>query len=107
MPQTTEILSYLANHVFFPLQLPHGDDSQTAFDRALCDEVFRAANQYCLLAPESDRPRWVTLTAMLANLRILQSDFSKTRISSLIVDMGVGGELSSRYELVLVVSPAV
>ncbi|KAK0446439.1 uncharacterized protein EV420DRAFT_1715929 [Desarmillaria tabescens] len=64
-------LVYIVNHVFLPIQLPHGNDQSQSNDGALCCVVLESAQEYRNMHANPDV--WGPMIKMLHNFEASQS----------------------------------
>ena len=99
-PEDRSTFEYIITHVFFPLQLPDGDDQDINNDRSLSGAIAAAARLYTVHTGES--PQWHGILRMLDNLRDivrLQNLDGSLTISQL-HGMNVGGELFDFHHII-------
>ncbi len=65
-----EELIYVVNHVFLPIQLPHGSDQSQSNDGALCRVVLESAQEYHNVHGNPDI--WEPIIKMLRNFEALR-----------------------------------
>ena len=90
-------LQYIITHVFFPLQLPDGDDHSVRHDHSLAGAIASVARLHSVHVSKADMPQWHSISRMLDNLRaIVQFEgLDRSRTISQLSNMDVGGKLSA------------
>ena len=92
-------LEYIATHVFFPLQLPGGDDRSIRHDCSLVGAITSVLRLYSDRVGQADMPLWHSISRMLDNLRaVVQFEgLDRSQTISQLSSMGVGGKLSNLH----------
>ena len=70
-PEDLSTLEYIVTHVFFPFQLPSGDDQSVRNDCSLAGAIATAGRLYTVHASDTDMPLWHSISRMLDNLRAI------------------------------------
>ena len=87
-------LKYIITHVFFPLQLPDGDDHSVRNDHSLARAIASVAQLHSNHVSEAIAPQWQSISRMLNNLRaVVQFEsLDRSRTISQLSGMKVGGK---------------
>jgi hypothetical protein len=90
-------LQYIVTHVFFPLQLPGGDDRSIRHDCSLAGAITSVLRLYSGHVSKADMPQWHSISRMLDNLQaIVQFEgLDRSQTISQLGSMDTGGKLSS------------
>ena len=98
-PADRSTFEYIITHVFFPLQLPDGDDQDINNDCSLSRAISAAARLYTVHT--SELPQWDGILRMLDNLRatVRSENLDRSLTFSQFQSMDVGGEPFSFYHI--------
>ena len=93
-PGDPSALKYIITHVFFPLQLPDGDDHSIHNDHSLARAIASVAQLHGDHVSKAIAPQWQSISQMLNNLRAVVrfESLDRSRTISQLSDMKVGGK---------------
>ena len=93
-PGDLPTLEYIVTHVFFPVQLPGGDDRSIRHDCSLAGAITSVLRLYSGHVSKADMPQWHSISQMLDNLRaIVQFEgLDRSQTISQLGGMNVGGK---------------
>ena len=91
----SNILRSVVEHVFMPPKLPQaspGGQAEWKMNMALCDNLFRAAQDFLQRLPPSQRPLWMKMIKMMELAhRAAKAPFEEVDLQRTLAEMAVGG----------------
>ena len=94
-------LQYIITHVFFPLQLPEGDDHTTRNSCLLAGAIASVLRLYNDHVDQAKLAQWHSISRMLDNLRAVVEfeSLDRSQTISQLGSMNVGGRLPSLHSI--------
>ena len=94
-------LQYIVTHVFFPLQLPEGDDHTIRNNRSLAGAIASVLRLYDDHVDQAKLAQWHSISRMLDNLRAVVEfeSLDRSQTTSQLGSMNIGGRLPSLHSI--------